>query len=171
MEPISTALAGFALFKSAVDGIKSVIGTANDIGDIAGHIDNLFEGEKQVQQERSKKAGVGSVSDQFGVKSVATEIINARLAQEQMREIATMVDLRFGPGTWKSIVDERAKRIQQAKEAEAQARRERIKKQKEFEENLKQGFMILLAILLTVGLFIGLMITIANSQNYVESYR
>ena len=171
MEPISTALAGFALFKSAVDGIKSVIGTANDIGDIAGHIDNLFEGEKQVQQERSKKAGVGSVSDQFGVKSVATEIINARLAQEQMREIATMVDLRFGPGTWKGIVDERARRIQQAKEAEAQARRERIKKQKEFEENLKQGFMILLAILLTVGLFIGLMITIANSQNYVESYR
>jgi len=171
MEPISTALAGFALFKSAVDGIKSVIGTANDVGDIAGYIDNLFEGEKQVQQERSKKAGVGSVSDQFGVKSVATEIINARLAQEQMREIATMVDLRFGPGTWKSIVDERAKRIQQAKEAEAQARRERIKKQKEFEENLKQGFMILLAILLTVGLFIGLMITIANSQNYVESYR
>ena len=171
MEPISTALAGFALFKSAVDGIKSVIGTANDVGDIAGYIDNLFEGEKQVQQERSKKAGVGSVSDQFGVKSVATEIINARLAQEQMREIATMVDLRFGPGTWKSIVDERARRIQQAKEAEAQARRERIKKQKEFEENLKQGFMILLAILLTVGLFIGLMITIANSQNYVESYR
>ena len=171
MEPISTALAGFALFKSAVDGIKSVIGTANDIGDIAGHIDNLFEGEKQVQQERSKKAGVGSVGDQFGVKSVATEIINARLAQEQMREIATMVDLRFGPGTWKGIVDERARRIQQAKEAEAQARRERIKKQKEFEENLKQGFMILLAILLTVGLFIGLMITIANSQNYVESYR
>ena len=108
MEPISTALAGFALFKSAVDGIKSVIGTANDIGDIAGHIDNLFEGEKQVQQERSKKAGVGSVSDQFGVKSVATEIINARLAQEQMREIATMVDLRFGPGTWKGIVDESA---------------------------------------------------------------
>ena len=31
--------------------------------------------------------------------------------------------------------------------------------------------MILLAILLTIGLFIGLMITIANSQNYVESYR
>ena len=39
MEPISTALAGIALVKSAVDGIKSVIGTAKDIGDIAGQID------------------------------------------------------------------------------------------------------------------------------------
>ena len=54
---IAETLAGIALVKSAVDGIKSAIGTANDIGDIAGYIDNLFEGEKQVQQNRNKKAG------------------------------------------------------------------------------------------------------------------
>ena len=113
---IAETLAGIALFKSAVSGIKSAIGTANDIGDIAGFIDNLFEGEKQVQRERSKKSGV-SIGDQFGVKSVATELINAKLAKEQMQEIATMVDMRFGHGTWRGIVDERAKRIQEAKEA------------------------------------------------------
>ena len=129
MEPVTTALAGFALFKSAVDGIKSVIGTANDVSDIAGYLDNLFEGEKQVQQERNKKSGMG-VGDQFGVKTVAADIINAKLAQEEMREIATMVDLRFGHGTWKSIVDERARRIQAAKEAEAAARRAQRQKQK-----------------------------------------
>ena len=170
MEPISTALAGFALFKSAVDGIKGVIGTANDVGDIAGFIDNLFEGERQVQQKRSKKSSA-SVGDQFGIKSVAQEVIDAKLAKEQMQEIAAMVDMRFGHGTWASIVAERAKRIQEAKEAQAQAKREQRKKKEEFEENLKQGFIILLAIVLTVGLFIGLMITIANSQNHVESYR
>ena len=54
MEPISTALAGIALFKSAVDGIKGAIGTANDVGEIAGFIDKLFEGEKQVQQRRNQ---------------------------------------------------------------------------------------------------------------------
>ena len=54
MEPITTALAGFALFKSAVDGIKSAIGTANDVSEIAGYIDALFDGEKQVQQDRNK---------------------------------------------------------------------------------------------------------------------
>ena len=85
MEPVTTALAGFALFKSAVDGIKSVIGTANDVSDIAGYLDNLFEGEKQVQQERNKKSGMG-VGDQFGVKTVAAEIINAKLAQEQIED-------------------------------------------------------------------------------------
>ena len=153
MEPISAALAGFALFKSAVDGIKSAIGTANDVSDIAGYLDNLFEGEKQVQQERNKKSGMG-VGDQFGVKTVAAEIINAKLAQEEMREIATMVDLRFGHGTWKSIVDERARRIQAAKEAEAAARRAQRQKQKEFESTIEQILMVGGVILMALVLFV-----------------
>ena len=52
---IAETLAGIALVKSAVDGIKSTINTANDIGDIAKYVDNLLEGEKQVQQQRAKK--------------------------------------------------------------------------------------------------------------------
>ena len=156
MEPISAALAGFALFKSAVDGIKSAIGTANDVSDIAGYLDNLFEGEKQVQQERNKKSGMG-VGDQFGIKSVAQEIINAKLAQEQMREIASMVDLRFGHGTWKSIVDERARHIQAAKEDEAAARKAKIQKQKDFENTIQQivmaGAVILMSLLFFVMMF------------------
>mgnify|MGYP003675945633 CR=1 FL=1 len=47
---IAETLAGIALVKSAVDGIKSAIGTANDIGEIAGHIDDLFLGEQQAQR-------------------------------------------------------------------------------------------------------------------------
>ena len=110
---LAETLAGIALVKSAVDGIKSAIGTAKDVGEIAGHIDNLLTGEKQVQEQRARKSGV-SLGDQFGIKSVAQEVIDARLAQESLNEMRTLVDLRFGPGTWQSIVDERARRIQQA---------------------------------------------------------
>jgi|TARA_R100000084_G_C4604704_1_gene124992 hypothetical protein len=161
MEPISTALAGFALFKSAVDGIKSAIGTANDVSEIAGYIDNLFEGEKQVQQKRNKKSGVG-VGDQFGVGNVAREIIDAKLAQEQMQEIATMVDMRFGHGTWRSIVDERAKRIQEAREQAAIARREQMRKARETEENVKTALLIVGVIIVSAGLFFLMMISIAK---------
>ena len=52
---IAETMAGIALVKGAVDGIKSMIGTANDVSEIAGYIDKLFEGEKQVQQQRNKK--------------------------------------------------------------------------------------------------------------------
>jgi len=162
MEPVSTALAGIALFKSAVDGIKSVISTAQDVGEIAGHIDNLFEGDKQVQQRRNKKSGVG-VGDQFGIKSVAQEIIDAKLAKEQMQEIASMVDMRFGHGTWASIVAERAKRIQEAKEAAAAARREAAKRHKELQENIKLAFIIGGVIVISIGLFVILMISVARA--------
>ena len=148
---IAETLAGIALFKSAVSGIKSAIGTANDIGDIAGFIDNLFEGEKQVQRERSKKSGV-SIGDQFGVKSVATELINAKLAKEQMQEIATMVDMRFGHGTWRGIVDERAKRIQEAKEAEMARRRAAALRHNEMIENAKVGVTVFFLVIVVVGL-------------------
>jgi len=163
MEPVSTALAGIALFKSAVDGIKSVISTAQDVGEIAGHIDNLFEGEKQVQQRRNKKSGVG-VGDQFGIKSVAQEIIDAKLAKEQMQEIASMVDMRFGHGTWASIVAERAKRIQEAKEAAAAARREAAKRHKELQENIKLAFIVGGVIIISIGLFVILMISVARAM-------
>ena len=162
---IAETLAGISLFKAAVDGIKSAIGTANDVSDIAGYIDNLFEGEKQVQKLRSKKSGVGGVADQFGVKSVATEVINAKLAKEQMQEIASMIDMRFGHGTWKSITEERAKRIREAKEAAAAARKEKIRKQKELEDNIKTALGIFVLIAVIVGLFFFLIASVAAAFN------
>ena len=153
---IAETLAGIALVKSAVDGIKSTINTANDIGDIAKYVDNLLEGEKQVQQQRSKKSS-SSLSDQFGIESVAQEVIDARLAQEKIQEMRTLVDLRFGPGTWQSIIDERAKRIREAKEAAEQARREAMKKHEEFVENLKMSVSISAIVAAALGLLIFLL--------------
>ena len=159
---IAETLAGIALVKSAVDGIKSAIGTANDIGDIAGYIDNLFEGEKQVQQNRNKKAGSAGLGDQFGVDTVAREVIDARIAAEKLQEVAMMVDMRCGPGTWKGIVAERAKRIQAAKEAAAAARRAEILRQEEIIENIKVGAIITGVVVMALGLLIMMMISTAS---------
>jgi len=160
---IAETLAGIALVKSAVDGIKSAIGTANDIGDIAGYIDNLFEGEKQVQHIRNKKAGSVGIGDQFGVDTVARDVIDARIAAEKLQEVATMVDMRFGPGTWKGIVVERANRIKAAKEAAAAARKAEILRQEEMMENIKVGALITLVIAVAIGLFVALMISTASA--------
>lgn len=153
---IAETLAGISLVKAAVDGIKSTINTANDIGDIAGYIDKLFEGEKQVQKDRANKSGMG-VTDQFGVSTVAREMIDAKIAAEKLQEVASMVDMRFGPGTWKNILAERQKRIQAAKEAHAKARREALKKQQELIENIKIVAAITLVGAVAVGFFIFLL--------------
>ena len=155
MEPISTALAGIALVKSAVDGIKSAIGTANDVGAIAGQIDALFTGQKQVNEARNKKSGVG-LTDQFGVESVAREMIDAKLAAEKLQEVATMVNMRFGPDTWKNILEERQKRILEAKEAAAAERRKKLQESREFEEMMKQIVLVTSIIVVSIGLFVYL---------------
>ena len=149
---IAETMAGIALVKGAVDGIKSIIGTANDVSEIAGYIDKLFEGEKQVQQIRNKKSGVNNFGD---IGGVASEVIDARLAAEKLQEVATMVDMRFGHGTWKSIVDERARRIQEQKAKEAELRRAQFKKAQEFEDMI-QGILIAVAVaVVAMGLLIA----------------
>jgi len=153
--PIAEILTGIALVQQSVAFIKSNINTVQDIGQIATQIDDLFRGEKEAQQARNKKAG-GGLGDQFGVDTVAKEIIDAKIAAEKLQEVATLVDMRFGPGTWKGIVAERAKRIQEAKEAAAAERRRKLQEAKEFEEMMKQVVLVAGVVIMAVGLFIYL---------------
>jgi hypothetical protein len=156
---VAEVLTGIALVQKSVEFIKSNIQTANDIRDIAGSIDDLFAGEKQVQQARAKKSGTG-LGDQFGVDTVAKEMIDARLAAEKLQEVATMVDMRFGHGTWSGILAERQRRIQEQKEAQAVARRKKIQEAKEFEEAIKNFLLIATIIGVTIGLFIFLFVVV-----------
>lgn len=162
LEPISTAIAGIALVKQSVDFIKTHISTAKDIGEIAGQIDALFTGQKQVQQASNRKSGVG-LADQFGVQSVAKEMIDAKLAAEQIAEVARMVDFRFGHGTWAAILAERAKRLQEAKEARARARQAELLRQQEMLENVKFGAIVIGCIVVIIGLFLAVMIEAASA--------
>ena len=150
MEPISTALAGIALVKGATDAIKSCINTCNDISEIAGYIDNLFEGQAQVNRERNKKSGVGAMD---GIGGVASEMIDAKLAQEKLYEVSMLVDLRFGSGTWRSIVEERARRIQAQKERARQEALEKAAQRKEIFDGLSMLFYLIMGVLV-VGLIV-----------------
>ena len=69
----------------------------------------------------------------------------------------TLVDMRFGPGTWQSIVDLRNKRIKELKEAKAKARREAIRRQKEMMENIKLAAGVGMVMALGIGLLIFLL--------------
>ena len=149
---IAEVLTGIALVQKSVEFIKSNLETAKDISSLASSIDDLFTGEKQVQQARAKKSGTG-IGDQFGVDTVAKEIIDGRIAAENLAEVARLVDFRFGHGTWAGIIAERAKRIQEAKELAAAARRKKIQEAKEFEESIKQ-FALISGIVLMVGVLV-----------------
>ena len=162
LEPVTAALAGISLVKASVDFIKQNINTAKDIGEIAGQIDALFTGQKQAQEASNRKSGVG-LADQFGVQSVAKEMIDAKLAAEQLAEVARMVDFRFGSGTWAAILAERQKRLQEAKEARAKARKIEQQRQQEMLENVKFGAIVIGCIVVIIGLFLAVMIEAASA--------
>ena len=150
---VAEVLAGISLVKASVDFIKSNIDTAKDIGEIAGAVDDLFRGQDEVEKKRSKKAGLG-VGDQLGIKHVAQEVIDARLAQEAMQEMRNMIDMRFGPGTWQTILDERQKRIREEKERIAALKKEEQLKRQETIEAIKVALTIAAAVATGVALIV-----------------
>ena len=153
--PIAEIMAGISLVKASVDFIKSNIDTAKDIGEIAGAVDGLFRGQEDINKKRSKNAGVG-MADQFGIKTVAQEVIDAKLAQEKMQEMKNLINLRFGPDTWQLIVDTRAKKIQEEREAIAAAKRKKREEQREFEETMKQFGIVAGVVGVAIALFVFL---------------
>lgn len=156
---VAEVLTGIALVQQSVKFIKENISTAKDIGQIASQIDDLFAGEKQVQQARAKKSG-GGLGDQLGVDTVAKEIIDARLAAEQLAEVANMVDMRFGHGTWAGIIAERARRIQEQREIAAAAKKKKIQEAREFEEDMKQVLIAGCILGTAIGLLILLVMMV-----------
>jgi hypothetical protein len=145
----AAVLSGIKLVKQSVNFVKEQIQTCNDIGDIMGHIDKAMMGEQQVIRARDK-ANV----DHFATENVAREIIEAKLAREQLMELKNLVNLRFGPGTWEFILAERKKRIDAKKQAIKEEKARRLKKRQEIEEMVKIGFTTI-AVIIFIAVAVG----------------
>tara|TARA_A100001015_G_scaffold317606_1_gene435044 strand:- start:1171 stop:1641 length:471 start_codon:yes stop_codon:yes gene_type:complete len=152
--PVAEILAGIALVKSSVEFIKSNIDTCKDISELGSAIDGLLRGKDEVNKKQGKSPGV---REQFDTAHIARETIDAKLAAEKLQEISTLINLRFGPGTWQGILEERARRIAEAKEA---ARLAKIKARKEKEELWADISMILKVMGVIVALGVGIFLLI-----------
>ena len=130
---VGEAIAAAAAFKAAVDGIKSAIGTANDVRDIASQIDQLLDSKSRIDKAKNKKVAPG----QFSVSSIASETIDAKLAEEEMYQIKMLIDTRFGHGTFQGILDERKKRIKEYKEAQIKQAKQKAAQRAEMMNDLK----------------------------------
>ena len=160
VEPVTAVLTGIALVKKSVDFIKQNIETCNDIGDIIGHIDKAMTGEQQVIKKRDQSGAAP-----FAIGTVAQEIIDAKLAREQINEIRTLVNYRFGPGTWEFILQERKKRIDAQKQAIKEARAAKLKKQQQIAEYIRIGLIVSVTIAfiaVAVGITFKFFVSVTN---------
>ena len=150
--PVAEILAGIALVKSSVDFIKGNIDTCKDIGELGSAIDNLLRGKDEVNKKQGKGPGV---REQFDTSHIARETIDAKLAAEQLQEVANLINLRFGPNTWKEILEERARRIAEAKEAEKQAKIEKRKADAETWEDIKTVLLVMGVVVVGIAVVVG----------------
>ena len=141
---VAEILAGIALAKSAVGGIKSMIDTAKDVNDIAHHMDDLFKGYDQTRvkaaqaKQQPKKGNKewnkyltgkfkdGQEDEGVSFSDVTAEVIEQKQIEEQMAAVKRMLNKRFGPGTWDEIIALRKKRIEEHKK--------QIERQKEMDK-------------------------------------
>ena len=156
---VAEILTGIALVQKSVEFIKSNISTAKDIKDIAKQIDGFFEGEEQMNKKQGK--GV-SLKEQFGIESTASDFIDRKLLEEKRAELKQLINMRFGPTAWDSILSERAERINQAKEARRQARIKAKKQQDEIIEILKWGCIIFF------GIGVGLLLLVLGVKAFAD---
>ena len=129
---VAEILAGIALAKSAVTGIKSMIDTAKDVSEVAHHMDDLFKGYDQSRQKSAKakqpkkgnkewntfltgKFKDGQEDEGSSFSDVAAEVIEQKQIEEQMAAVRKMLNKRFGPDTWDEIIALRKKRIEEHK--------------------------------------------------------
>ena len=155
----AAVLSGIKLVKQSVDFVKQQIQTCNDISELVGHIDKAMMGEQQVIKARDSKN-----VDHFAIDNVAKEVIDARLAREQLNEMKNLTNLRFGPGTWEFILQERKKRIDAKKQAIKEAKAAKLKKQKEMYEMIRMGFIVL-AVISFIAVAIGVTVKIVLAHN------
>ena len=126
---VAEILAGIALAKSAVSGIKSMLDTANDVNDIAHHIDNLFKSRDQVKRDIHKNQNAKKPKskmramfnkkmnededDDLSVGAVATMVLEQKKMDREILNLGIRIDNKFGEGTWTEILETRKKMIEE----------------------------------------------------------
>lgn len=115
--PVAEILTGIALIKSATEVISKTVGAASSISSVAGQIDALFEGSKQLKDEEKQARKNG--------QSVTEIVINQQLAAEHIAEVKALIIGRFGYYAWQEILQlKKDQRLEEKARAAAKKRQQ-----------------------------------------------
>lgn len=155
---------------AAIAGVKAAVGAAKNIQSIGHSLEGLFHAQEEHKKNQAKKqpesrqqqvlrmrAGDADYDDDTSISSVANSVLAEKQNQIQLESLAREIDIKWGAGTWKAILAEREKRIEQKEKNKVLA----IKKAKadkafwhKVAREVTKGFFIIAAI---VGMVFFLM--------------
>jgi len=137
---VAEVLAGIALVKASISGIKTAIGAAQDIGAITKDIDNLFDATKQLKKQEKMAKATGASATQI--------VIDQELAREAIKECQQLVIGRFGFNVWQDIIKLQREQALEAKARATAQRRANEEQQEMLGEMAVVGSSVLIGILI-----------------------
>ena len=148
MDPVTLA-ASYSAAKVAISACKSALETADDLSQIGGHLDAIFNSNSEVKknkkavEDRSHNEKVvesrlgkqdGSVDDETTLAGATRAQVAHEEHEEALNSLRKALNARFGEDTWDNIIErqkiaiaEKKKRAEAAREAELE-RQERNRK-------------------------------------------
>lgn len=156
---VAEILAGISLCNSAYKTIKESIANCREVGHLAGSIDQLIEGKQQldnavkptniIASKWGRMMGAKGIDNEgsLSIGSIAQEKINQRIAAEELDKVRSMINRRFGFGTWDEIIMERDERMEKAK-TKAQKLKEAKRKKMDNIFEVAKNTLVLIGVVL-----------------------
>ena len=108
---------------SAAAFLIKAVEAVSQAADAGGSAQSLFKGIDSIIRAR-ERADQDQENQDVSVEAVAQGVIQRKQAEEKLSRLATKIDIRWGPGTWDSILTSRQSKIT-ARDAAIQRRADR----------------------------------------------
>ena len=95
---------------SAVMAFAKVVDVVSQGLDGANSAKNLFKGVDSIIRAK-EKADQDQDNEDLSVEAVAEAVLVRKKTEEKLSRLATKIDIRWGPGTWDSIISSRQTKI------------------------------------------------------------
>ena len=95
---------------SAVMALAKVVDVVAQGVDGASSAKNLFKGVDRIIRAR-ERADQDQENEDLSVEAVAEAVLIRKKTEEKLSRLATKIDIRWGPGTWESILAARQSKI------------------------------------------------------------
>ena len=143
IDPITAISAATAAF----NGVKKLVAAGRDIEDVVGQLGKWYGAAADLNRAEQQRKNPPIFSKLFNAGSIEEEalgiIVQKKKLEEQEKQLQDLLNIRFGFGTWKEMVELRRK-IKKERE-------ETLYKQEERKAAFFEGLLLIFLITLGAG--------------------
>lgn len=148
MEILTAVAAATSAYKTVV----KLVSAGRELEDVAGQLGKWYTAASDIANAEQEAKNPPFYKKLLYKGSVEEEALNATIAKqklaEQESELRTMIMYRYGSNVYKEMIDLRRKIRKEREDA--------IYKRRKMRQNIIEGFVVILLILLGAGALIGL---------------